>query len=156
MNKIEAYKSSAVVYHKCLIYRMLCHWLHDQKIYSRYIAHVSYIFYILKTSHGFVNQYYNLDIEVEMGAMHPSVFVIYCARFYFTSARDFSVFILSGFFIMRSPKNSRTKFEVKRHFTIRAGGIAGTQRIKFVFFPYQYLQNFSISDQNPGVAAYRR
>lgn len=25
--------------------------------------------------------------------------------------------------------------------------------IKFVFFPYQYLQNFSVSDQNPGVAA---
>lgn len=39
------------------------------------------------------------------------------------------------------------KFEVKRHFTIRTGRIADTHRIKFVFFPYQYLQNFSVSDQ---------
>jgi len=42
---------------------------------------------------------------------------------------------------------AQTKFKVKRHFTIR---IADTRRIKFVFFPYQYLQNFSVSDQNPG------
>lgn len=48
---------------------------------------------------------------------------------------------------------ARTKFEVKCHFTIRAGRIVGTRRIKFAFFPCQYLQNFSVSDQNPGVAA---
>lgn len=42
---------------------------------------------------------------------------------------------------------ARMKFEVKRHFTIRTGRIADTCRIKFVFFPYQYLQNFSVSDQ---------
>lgn len=72
-----------------------------------------------------------------MVAVHPSVFVIYRARFYFTSARDFSVFILSGFFYhaLAEKLAARTKFEVKRHFTIRAGSIAGTRRIKFVFFP---------------------
>lgn len=42
---------------------------------------------------------------------------------------------------------ARMKFEVKRHFTIRTGRIADTCRIKFIFFPYQYLQNFSVSDQ---------
>lgn len=119
MNKKEAHKSLTVVYHKCLIYRVLCHWLRDRKIYAD-ISCIYYIFHILKTSHGFVNQYYNLDIEVEMGAARPSVFVIYCARFYFTSARDFSVFILSGFFIVRSPKNSRRGRNSKLNVTLQS------------------------------------
>jgi len=152
MNKIEAHKSPVVIYHKCLIYRVLCHWLRDQKIYVD-ISYISYIFHILKTSHGFVNQYYNLDIEVEMGAARPSIFVTYCALlFHIGDQRFFRIYFEWIFYHALAKKLvAQTKFEVKRHFTIR---IADTRRIKFVFFPYQYLQNFSVSDQNPGVATY--
>jgi len=86
------------------------------------------MFFILKLSHVFVNQYYNPDIEMEIRIARQSVFVVYRSHFYFTTAGDFFVFILSGFFIVLAEKfSARTKFEVKRHFTIQAGRIADTQ-----------------------------
>lgn len=79
------------------------------------------------------------------------------AFLFYIGQRFFRIYFEWIFYCVLAEKlAARTKFEVKRHFTIRAGRIAGTWRIKFVFFPYQYLQNFSVSDQNPGVAAYRR
>lgn len=156
MNKIEAYKFPAIVYHKCLIYRVLCHWLRDRKIYID-ISHISYIFYILKTSHTRLCQSI-LQSRYRNGSCAP-VSICHTARTFILHQPEIFPYLFWVDFLSRALAEKfaeRTKFEVKRHFTIRAGSTAGTRRIKFVFFPYQYLQNFSISDQNPGVAAYRR
>jgi len=122
-------------------------------IYLLYIYIYIYI-YRFKASRNFVNQYYNLDIETEMCAAR---YLSYIARAFIFRPEIFLYLFWVDFFIARTPENSRarTKFKVKCHFTIRAGRIARARRkrrIKFVFFRYQYLQNFSISDQNPGVA----
>jgi len=147
------------------IYRALCHWLHNWKIYTDIsITHLLHIYiyiyiyvyiyiYIFKASRNFVNQYYNLDTETEMCAAR---YLSYIARVFIFQSEIFPYLFWVDFFIARTPENSRagTKFEVKCHFTIRAGHIArARRRIKFVFFRYQYLQNFSVSDQNPGIVA---
>lgn len=116
------------------------------------ILHIPYIFYILKTSHVFVNQYYNPDIEI--GTL---VSICYMLLLFYNGQRFFRIYFEWIFYRTLAEKLATlTKFEVKRHFTIRAGCIADTCWIKFVFFSYQYLQNFSVSDQNPSVAGYQR
>lgn len=155
-NQIEAYKSTAVVYYKCLIYRVLCHWSRSE-ILRRYIVHLLHISYIKNVTRLCQSILQSRCRNRNGSSARSSVFVIYCARFYFTSARDFSYLFWVDFLsCVRRKLAAQTKFEVKRHFTIRAGRITDTRWIKFIFFPYQYLQNFSVSDQNPGVAAHLR
>jgi len=131
-----------------------------EKSIPTYLSRISCIYiyiyiyiYIFKASRNFVNQYYNLDTETEMCAAR---YLSYIARVFIFQSEIFPYLFWVDFFIARTPENSRagTKFEVKCHFTIRAGHIArARRRIKFVFFRYQYLQNFSVSDQNPGIVA---